>query len=107
MYLFCDAVLRVFSSFAKIQRVGAQRELQSYWVLSNADPDLLKNNKATKPALMLGHHRPAFRWWADDGTLLVVFGSSLPLSSHQLKQPKLSELDPSEKNFWIRACVLG
>ena len=34
---------------------------------------------------MLGQHRPAsemplaFRWWADDGRLLVVFESSLSL----------------------------
>ena len=47
MYLFCDAVLRVFSSFAKIQRVEAQGDLQSYWALSNADPDLLKNYQAS------------------------------------------------------------
>ena len=37
----------------------------------------------------------AFRWGADDGPLLVVFGSSLPSSTKK----GLSELDPPCHNF--------
>ena len=44
---------------------------------SNTGPNPTKNHKAARPGKMLGHHRP--RWWADDGPLLVVFESSLPL----------------------------
>ena len=57
--------------------------------LSNTGPDPLKNHKATKPALnvrpSLVHQRNpiymAFCWWADDGPLIVVFQSSLPIST--------------------------
>ena len=56
--------------------------------LSNADPDPLKNYKATKPAFNVGSSWArqrnaflmAFHWRADDGPLLVVFGFSLPSS---------------------------
>ena len=37
----------------------------------------------------------AFRWRADDGPLIVLFGSSLSLSK---------KWTPSEKTFWVRAC---
>ena len=37
----------------------------------------------------------AFRWRADDGPLLVVFGSSLPSSTKKT----LSKLDPRRQNF--------
>ena len=42
----------------------------------------------------------AFRWQADDGQFLVVFGSSLP---HYLKKTRQS-WTLSGKTFWIRAC---
>ena len=56
---------------------------------SNTGPDPLKNHKATKPAFNVGPSSAcqgnaiemAFRWWADDGQLIVVFGSSLPSST--------------------------
>ena len=56
--------------------------------LSNTGPDLLKIHKVTKPTFNVGpssaRHRNAikmaFRWRADDGPLLVLFGSSLPSS---------------------------
>ena len=41
------------------------------------------------------HHLNAFRWRADDGPLIVVFGSSL-LSSTKKK------VGPPLKKFWIR-----
>ena len=41
----------------------------------------------------------AFRWQADDGPILVVFGST-----HQLKKSCQSWI-PSEKAVWIRACT--
>ena len=63
-----------------------------YWSGSHGKSQLPRRHS------MLGHHWPAsktpfkwrFRWWADDGQLLVVFVSYLPLST----QKKMSELDP-------------
>ena len=80
--------------------------------LSNTCPNSLKNYKATKPAFNVGpssaHQRNAikmaFRWQADDGPLLVLIGSSLPLSPHR-KTPTLSELDPLWQIFlYPRMC---
>ena len=51
-------------------------------LLSNTDPDTLENNKATKPALNIMVLVLAFRRRADNGSLLVVFGSLPP---HQLR----------------------
>ena len=77
--------------------------------LTNTSPDPLKNHIATKPAANVGpsstRHRNAilmaFRWWANDGPLLVVFGSSLPSS---LKK-KHQSWTPCGKIFWIRTCI--
>ena len=63
--------------------------------LSNSSPDPLNNHKATKPAFNVGPSlarqrnalEMAFRWRADDGPLLVVFGSP------HLKKNTLSKLD--------------
>ena len=52
--------------------------------LSNSGPDLLKNYEATEPAFNVGPSSArqqniilmAFCWQADDGPLIVVFGSS-------------------------------
>ena len=41
--------------------------------LSKTGPYLLKNYKATKPVFNVGPSL-AFRWRADDGSVLVVFG---------------------------------
>ena len=65
---------------------------QTIGVLSNSGPDPLKNHKATEPAFNVGPSsarqrnaiQMAFRWRADDGPLIVVFGSSHP-TTHQLK----------------------
>ena len=45
---------------------------------SNTGPDPQKNHKVTKPAFNVGpsYVRQAFRWRADVGPLMVVFGSS-------------------------------
>ena len=73
---------------------------------SNTGPDPLNNHKATKPAFndgpSLARQRNAiemaFRWWADDGPLLVVFGSPY------LKKTKhCQSWLPSEKTYWICA----
>ena len=57
-----------------------------------------KNHKATKPAFNGGPLTrqqnailKAFRWWANGGPFLVAFRSSLTT--------------PSDKMFWIRACM--
>ena len=56
---------------------------------------------------MRSHHLPpakrhikAFRWWADNGPLIVVFETSLPLSIKK----ELCQSIPSDRTFWIRAC---
>ena len=72
-------------------------------------PDPLKNNKAIKPAFYVGPSSArqrnaiymAFRWRANDAPLLVEFGPSLNLSTKKT----LSKLTPSDKTFWIRACI--
>ena len=53
--------------------------------LSNTCPDPLKNHKDTEPSFNVGtssaHQR---KWRADDGPLLVLFGSSLSSSKGPL-----------------------
>ena len=73
---------------------------------SKPGPDPWKNHKATKPAFNVGQSSArqrdaismAFRWLANNGPLLVVFGPSLPLSIYREKKRFLkkrsSELDP-------------
>ena len=66
--------------------------------LCNTGPDPLKNHKATKPAFNVGPSSSrqrkvisiAFRWRADDGPFIVVFGSYISLSTKKM----LSNLDP-------------
>ena len=73
--------------------------------LSNTDPDSLKNQEATKPAF---HVEPpsarqqnaiymAFRWWADDGPLLVFVVSSVPIEKNKYKT--FSEVGPPLTKF--------
>ena len=58
-------------------------------LLRNTGPDPLKNHKATKPAFNVGptsasQRNPielVFCWQADDGPLIVLFGSFLPSST--------------------------
>ena len=61
---------------------------QNIRFLSNTGPDPLKIHKATEPAFNVGPSsfrqrnviEMAFRWRADDGPFIVIFGSSI----HQL-----------------------
>ena len=77
--------------------------------LSNSGPDPLKNHNAPEPAFNVGpssvcqrnNHLRGISLRADDGPLIVVFGSSHP-SSTTLKKEHLSWA-PSDKIFWIRA----
>ena len=87
--------------------------------LCNTGPDPLKNHKGTKPAFNVvpasARHRNAismaFRWWADGGPFIAVFGYSIPPSTkkkkNQTKQSKKKKRyqiwTPSDKTFWIRA----
>ena len=74
---------------------------------SNTGTDPLKNHKVTKPALNVGPSlvrqrnaiSMAFRWRADVGPLMVVFGSSLPLSTKKKKKKTLTKSDPILHNF--------
>ena len=66
--------------------------------LSNTSPDPLKTHKPTKPAFLLGYDlhasetpfKMACRWRADDGPLIVVFGSFIPPQTKKT----LSKLNP-------------
>ena len=62
--------------------------------LSNTGSDPLKNQAAIQCWTIIGlpakRHLIAFRWWADNGPLLVIFWSSLPWSTKKT----LSELNP-------------
>ena len=68
--------------------------------LSNTGPDPLKNHKATKLAFNVGPSSArqrnaismAFRWRADDGLFIVIFGSSIPSTT---KTKNVLKLRPS------------
>ena len=70
--------------------------------ISNTGPDPLKNNKTTKPVLNVGptlaHQRNAismaFRWRADYGLILAVFGSPHQRKKQNKKKETPSKLDP-------------
>ena len=79
----------------------------------NTGPDPLKKHKATKPAFNVwppsarqrNAIQMAFRWRADDGPFIVVFGSFLPSSTKKQNKKKRQSWTPSDKTFWIRACL--
>ena len=56
---------------------GPPEKSENIGLLSNDCSDPLKNHKATKPALMLGHHRPAgetpFKWRFAGGPMMACF----------------------------------
>ena len=63
-----------------------KHKIYGFLAIYNTGPDPLKIHKAINPAFNVGHHwhasEMAFRWRANDGPLIVVFGSS----HHQLKE---------------------
>ena len=67
---------------------------KSIGFISHSGPSPLKNHKATKPAV---NDEPSLaRWRADDGQLIVVFGSSFSSSTKK-------RWNASDKIFWICA----
>ena len=44
-----------------------------------------------------------FRWRADDGQILVLFGSTHPHKKKKKKKKRSQSWTSSEKTFWIRA----
>ena len=79
--------------------------------LSNSGIGPLKNCGATGPAFNVGPSlacqrkaiEMAFRWQADDGPLIVLFGSTY-LSSAKKKRKKVSKLNPLWQNF-LDSCM--
>ena len=79
---------------------------QKYRVLCNTGLDPPEKSQSyTQPAFNVGPSSTrqgnaitmAFRWLADDGPLLVVFGFSLPSATKKICQ----SLDPSDKTVWL------
>ena len=99
------------------QRVRTPSEKsQNIGFSSNTGPDPLKNHKATKPAFNVGSLSArqqnvilmAFRWWANDGPL-IVFRSTSPhyLKTHTQKRQiwtPSSKTDPGMNSY--RVCTV-
>ena len=92
-----ETICKKVMMHVQIQRGGGEQWVRTplknhknKGLLSNTGSDPLKNHKATKPAFNIGPSsaRQQNAWLADDGQILVVFGST-----HQLKK-KFSKLDP-------------
>ena len=106
-------IITYFTRHARIkrgQRPGPPPMKKHKYIgfLSNSGPDPLKNHKATKPAFNVApstarQRKMAFRWRADDGPLIVAFGSTLPHQVITIKK-RYQSWTPSDKSFWIRAC---
>ena len=82
--------------------------------LSNCGLDHLKITKLPSQHSMFGHHRHssetpflmAFRWRANDGTLIVVFGSSFPSWTENKRTKKTRQSwTPPDNTLWILACI--
>ena len=74
---------------------GVQTPLKNHkniGFLSNTSPDLLIQCVQAIIGPSAKRHQMAFRWWADNDSLLVVFCSSLPSSTKKTKN--LPKLDP-------------
>ena len=69
--------------------------------LSNTGPDPLKFLKLPSQHSTLGHRRrlKAFHWRADDGPLLVIFGSSLP---YKRRKKRCQKSDPDQIRMEFR-----
>ena len=74
---------------------------QNIGVSSNTGPDPLKLAKLPSQHSMLGHHRHAsetplmaFRWRADNGSLKVVLGSSLPSATKKTTTKNVVQVGP-------------
>ena len=76
--------------------------------LSNIGVDPLENHKTTKPAFNVGplpakRHLMAFRWWVDNGPLLVIFGYPSPLHINKKQQQKtLTKLSWTPSKNWTK-----
>ena len=102
---------------ARIQRGGgtenSDKSLKNHkniGFLSNTGPDPLKNYKAAKPAFNVGpssaRQRNAIKRRADDGPLIVVFGSSLP-SSTKKNGPPLTKLSGSAPGVGLWSAIVA
>ena len=68
--------------------------------LSNTGPDPLKITKLPKPSFNVGLSSERCR--ADNAPLIMVFEFSLPSKT---KKKCCQSWTPSNKTFWIRACI--
>ena len=99
--------------YARIQRGGQGvrttplKNHKNIEFLSNTGPDPLKFSKSQSyqasiqrwaiigpPANQRNAIQMAFRWRADDGPLLLIFGPSLPLKKNEKKPVRVAELEP-------------
>ena len=120
---FCHEEVHVKIKHGRIQRKGDGQGVlplkiyKNIGFISNTDPDPLKNHKATKSTFNVGPSSTrqgnaiemAFCWRADDGTLIVLFGTPLPSSKKKINTTTTTKnvvkfLIHSDKTYWIRAC---
>ena len=83
--------------------------------LSNIGPDPLKITKLPNQYSMLGHLRPAsetpFKWRFAGGPLMVansgiwILPSLIKLKRNNAYKKRCQSRTPSDKTFWIRACI--
>ena len=84
-----------FYSPGAMGRTSPLKSNKNIGFLGNTGPDPLENSKATKPAFNVGSSsarqridiKMAFRWRANDGPLIVVFGS---YEGHPIKNETFS-----------------
>ena len=88
--IYFEFIYLLWQSHARIQRGTPPENHKNKGFLSNTGLDPLKNHKATNPAFNVGPSSArqrntiwmAFHWQADDGPLIVVFGSFFLPSSN-------------------------
>ena len=115
--LFYKVALLVLIAFADPEVEGGGQGVRSspgksqkYSLFCNTGPTPLENDKATKPAFIVGLSSAG--WWADDGQLLVLYRSSVLPSSTKKKNnavsvnPPLTKLSGSAHIFcyWKKHC---
>ena len=109
-FQYISISLYIVRSHARIQRGAGGPDPPPPWKITkikkflsnrNTGPDPLKFSKLTSWAIIgtpAKRHLKVFRWQADDGPLLVIFGSS-PLKKRRKKRCQSSDPDQIQMEF--------